>query len=105
MEDLRSRFDERTEHEQSREFSSEPPVSRVDETAAVERSSESKEAPRRKMTRAEAGRKGGLRTKERHGEDYFGRIGRMGGKKGGEATKQRYGVEFYRSIGRKGGSR
>lgn len=63
------------------------------------------EAPKRKMTRAEAGRKGGLRTKERHGEDYFGRIGRMGGKKGGEATKERYGVEFYRSIGRKGGSR
>lgn len=59
----------------------------------------------RKMTRAEAGRKGGLRTKERHGQDYFGRIGRLGGKKGGEATKQRYGVEFYRSIGRKGGSR
>lgn len=60
---------------------------------------------RRKMTRAEAGRKGGLRTKERHGDDYFGRIGRLGGKKGGESTKQRYGVEFYRSIGRKGGSR
>lgn len=61
--------------------------------------------PPRKMTRAEAGRKGGLRTKERHGDDYFGRIGRLGGKKGGESTKQRYGVEFYRSIGRKGGSR
>ncbi len=59
----------------------------------------------KKMSRAEAGRKGGLRTKERHGEDYFGRIGRMGGKKGGESTKQRYGVEFYRTIGRKGGSR
>ncbi|MHB8510796.1 MAG: hypothetical protein ACYDCC_01340 [Actinomycetota bacterium] len=57
------------------------------------------------MSRAEAGRKGGLRTKERHGQDYFGRIGRMGGKKGGESTKERYGVEFYRSIGRKGGSR
>lgn len=60
---------------------------------------------KRKMSRAEAGRKGGLRTKERHGDDYFGRIGRMGGKKGGESTKQRYGVEFYRTIGRKGGSR
>lgn len=59
----------------------------------------------RKMSRAEAGRKGGLRTKERHGQDYFGRIGRMGGKKGGESTKERYGVEFYRTIGRKGGSR
>jgi general stress protein YciG len=57
------------------------------------------------MSRAEAGRKGGLTTKHRHGEDFFGRIGRIGGKKGGETTKQRYGVEFYQQIGRKGGSR
>lgn len=59
----------------------------------------------RKMTRAEAGRKGGLSTKNRYGEDYFSEIGRMGGKKGGESTKRRYGVEFYQEIGRKGGSR
>jgi len=59
----------------------------------------------RKMTRAEAGRKGGLTTKQRHGGEFFGRIGRLGGKKGGEATKQRYGVEFYQRIGRKGGSK
>ena len=58
-----------------------------------------------KMSRAEAGRKGGRRTKERYGEDHFGRIGRIGGKKGGETTKERYGSEFYQKIGRVGGSR
>ncbi|MGH2728137.1 MAG: hypothetical protein ACRDKS_14295 [Actinomycetota bacterium] len=57
-----------------------------------------------KMSRAEAGRKGGLSTKQRYGGDHFSRIGRMGGKKGGESTKRRYGVEFYQRIGRKGGS-
>src|SRR5918996_1080215 len=55
---------------------------------------------RRKMSRAEAGRKGGLTTKNRYGEEHFGRIGRIGGKKGGETTKQRYGTEFYQKIGR-----
>jgi general stress protein YciG len=59
----------------------------------------------RKMSRAEAGRKGGQTTKQRYGEDFFGKIGRMGGKKGGETTKRRYGIEFYQKIGRKGGSR
>jgi uncharacterized protein len=59
----------------------------------------------RKMSRAEAGRKGGQTTKHRYGEDFFGKIGRMGGKKGGETTKKRYGIEFYQKIGRKGGSR
>src|SRR5205823_6387535 len=60
---------------------------------------------RAKMARAEAGRKGGLATKQRHGREFFGRIGRIGGKKGGDTTKRRYGVEFYQRIGRKGGSR
>jgi len=58
-----------------------------------------------KMSRAEAGRKGGLTTKRRYGDEFFGRIGRIGGKKGGDTTKRRYGVEFYQQIGRKGGSR
>jgi general stress protein YciG len=58
-----------------------------------------------KMSRAEAGRKGGLTTKQRHGNEFFGQIGRIGGKKGGETTKQRHGVEFYQRIGRKGGSK
>ena len=32
-----------------------------------------------KMSRAEAGRKGGMTTKQRHGEEFFGKIGRKGG--------------------------
>jgi hypothetical protein len=58
-----------------------------------------------KMSRAEAGRKGGRTTKARYGEEHFGRIGRIGGKKGGETTKQRYGTGFYQRIGRIGGSK
>ncbi|MDP9340953.1 MAG: hypothetical protein M3Q23_02350 [Actinomycetota bacterium] len=58
-----------------------------------------------RMSRAEAGRKGGLTTKNRYGPEFFGRIGRIGGKKGGDTTKKRYGIEFYQQIGRKGGSR
>lgn len=63
------------------------------------------EEPKRKMTRAEAGRKGGLSTKKRYGDTYFSEIGRLGGKKGGESTKRKYGIEFYQEIGRRGGSR
>ena len=62
-------------------------------------------APRTKMSREEAGRKGGQRTRERYGDEHFGRIGKIGGKKGGETTKQRHGVEFYQRIGRLGGSK
>lgn len=58
-----------------------------------------------KMSRAEAGRKGGRTTKQRYGDEHFGKIGRIGGKKGGETTKQRYGSEFYQRIGRLGGSK
>ena len=36
-----------------------------------------------KMTVAEAGRKGGLRTAETHGEEFYSEIGRKGGKVGG----------------------
>ena len=58
-----------------------------------------------RMTRADAGRKGGLTTKQRYGPDFFQEIGRKGGKKGGLTTRERYGPEFYRTIGRKGGSK
>lgn len=61
--------------------------------------------PEERMTRADAGRKGGLTTKKRYGPNFFQEIGRKGGKKGGMTTKERYGPEFYRTIGRKGGSR
>ena len=67
-------------------------------------SAEMNDSEQNKMSRAEAGRKGGLSTKQRYGGDHFSRIGRLGGKKGGESTKRRYGVEFYQRIGRKGGS-
>ena len=36
-----------------------------------------------KMTVEEAGRKGGLRTSETHGEEFYSEIGRKGGKIGG----------------------
>jgi general stress protein YciG len=58
-----------------------------------------------KMSRAEAGRKGGQATRERYGGEHFGKIGKIGGKKGGETTKRRYGSDFYQKIGRVGGSK
>ncbi len=63
------------------------------------------EIPNSKMSRADAGRKGGRTTKDRYGEEHFGRIGKIGGKKGGETTKRRYGTDFYQKIGRLGGSK
>jgi uncharacterized protein len=57
------------------------------------------------MTRSDAGRKGGLMTKQRYGPSFFKEIGKKGGKKGGLTTKERYGPDFYRTIGKKGGSR
>jgi general stress protein YciG len=76
----------------------------VIEESRVETTSATETTPR-KMSRAEAGRKGGRTTKDRYGDEHFGRIGRIGGKKGGETTKRRYGSEFYQKIGRIGGSK
>jgi len=42
-----------------------------------------------KMTVEEAGRKGGLRTSETHGEQFYSEIGRKGGKIGGPKGGQR----------------
>lgn len=56
-----------------------------------------------KMSRSEAGRKGGQTTKKKYGSDFYSKIGSEGGKKGGQTTKKRYGTEFYQKIGRKGG--
>src|SRR2546423_15471842 len=58
-----------------------------------------------KMSRAEAGRKGGLTTKRRYGDEFFGKIGKIGGEKGGDNPKSRYGGGVYQKNGRNGGSR
>jgi uncharacterized protein len=54
-----------------------------------------------KMTFVEAGRRGGQRTSETHGHDFYEEIG----KKGGETTSERYGTPFYEEIGHKGGQK
>jgi hypothetical protein len=53
------------------------------------------------MTVAEAGRRGGKRTSETHGHDFYQGIGR----KGGETTSEKYGTPFYEEIGHKGGQK
>ncbi len=57
------------------------------------------DSERPKLSRAEAGRLGGLRTRELYGAEHYKDIGRQGGAKGGAVTKQRYGKEHYRRIG------
>ena len=52
-----------------------------------------------KMTRQEAGRKGGEKVARERGSEFFREIGR----KGGEKVAQERGSEFFREIGRKGG--
>ena len=56
------------------------------------------EQPRKKLTKAEAGRLGGLRTKQRHGPEHFRRAGKLGGK----ALLDAHGPEHMAAIGRKG---
>jgi general stress protein YciG len=58
-----------------------------------------KNAERRKMTRQEAGRKGGEKVARERGLDFY----RMIGRKGGEKVAEERGSEFYKEIGRKGG--
>jgi general stress protein YciG len=58
---------------------------------------------KKKLSRSEAGRKGGQTTLKKYGTEFYQKIGRKGGRKGGQTTKQRYGTEFYKKIGRKGG--
>ena len=53
----------------------------------------------RKMTRQEAGRKGGQKVARERGPEFYREIGR----KGGEKVAEERGAEFYREIGRKGG--
>jgi general stress protein YciG len=61
---------------------------------------ETKPKPKGKMTVEEAGRKGGEKTAETHGREFYQEIG----KKGGETVASERGPEFYSEIGKKGGS-
>ena len=56
---------------------------------------------KRKMSREEAGRKGGLKVAHERGTEFYKEIGR----KGGEKVAQERGTEFYRKIGRIGGKK
>ena len=53
----------------------------------------------KKMTRQEAGRKGGEKMARERGSEFYRQIGR----KGGEKVAEERGSEFFREIGRKGG--
>ncbi len=61
------------------------------------------------MSVSEAGRRGGEKTAETHGHEFYEEIGHKGGEKGGhkggEATAERHGHEFYEEIGHKGGEK
>jgi len=57
------------------------------------------------ITVSEAGKKGGTRTSQTHGHEFYSEIGHKGGQKGGRATSERHGHEFYSEIGHKGGQR
>jgi uncharacterized protein len=54
---------------------------------------------KRDMSVSEAGHKGGERTAETHGHEFYEEIG----KKGGERTSETHGHDFYEEIGHKGG--
>ena len=53
------------------------------------------------MTVREAGHKGGEKTAETHGKEFYEQIGH----KGGESTAKSHGKEFYEQIGHKGGEK
>ena len=53
------------------------------------------------MSVSEAGKRGGVRTAETHGHEFYEEIGR----KGGETTSEKYGTPFYEEIGHKGGQK
>jgi general stress protein YciG len=53
---------------------------------------------KRTLTKAEAGRLGGLATQRKHGPEHF----RSAGRKGGHATLAAHGTEHMAAIGREG---
>lgn len=57
------------------------------------------EKNKKDLTVREAGHKGGERTAETHGHEFYEEIGH----KGGERTAETHGHEFYEEIGHKGG--
>lgn len=58
-----------------------------------------KSEEKRKMSRVEAGRKGGEKVAKERGSEFFKEIG----KKGGEKVAKERGSEYFKEIGRKGG--
>lgn len=58
-----------------------------------------KSEEKKKMTRVEAGRKGGEKVAQERGPQFYREIGR----KGGEKVAEERGSDFFREIGRKGG--
>ena len=53
------------------------------------------------MTVAEAGRRGGATTAQRHGPEFYEQIG----KKGVKTTAERHGSDCYEQIGNRAGRR
>ncbi|WP_054637639.1 stress-induced protein, KGG, repeat-containing protein [Thalassobacillus sp. C254] len=53
----------------------------------------------RKMSREEAGQKGGETTSREHGQEFYEEIG----EKGGEKTSEKYSKKHFQDIGKKGG--
>lgn len=59
------------------------------------------EKKKEEMSVREAGHKGGEKTAETHGREFYEEIGQ----KGGEKTARTHGHEFYEEIGHKGGEK
>ncbi|BAL62970.1 general stress protein (plasmid) [Melissococcus plutonius DAT561] len=55
----------------------------------------------KKMTRAQAGQRGGEKTAQTHGKNFYEEIGH----KGGEKTAQTHDKNFYKENGQKGGQK
>jgi general stress protein YciG len=63
-------------------------MEREEERKRPEMASRASESTKGKMTVAEAGRRGGRRTAETHGEEFYSAIGRKGGSVGGPKVRK-----------------